>query len=89
MIVPIIGLAAAAALAVVWSSAIPLMAVQIGLLIWLVATPWSFPRLATALGLSQAEPTRLQHRWGRTVTAVVVLCDFAVAVLALSRFRSY
>jgi hypothetical protein len=89
MLVPVLGLVAAAALAVIWSSAIPLMAVQIGLLVWLVASPWSFPRLATALRLGDGEPTRLEHRWGRTVTAVVVLCDFAVAVLALSRFRTY
>ena len=89
MVVPVLGLAAAAGLAVLWSSAIPLMAVQIALLVWLVATPWSFARLATAFGLGDGEPTRLEHKWGRTVTAVVVACDFAVAVLALSRFRAY
>ena len=61
----------------------------LGLLGWLVATPWSFPRLAGALRLRDGEPTRLEHRWGRAVTAVIVLCDFTVAVLALSRFRAY
>jgi hypothetical protein len=89
MLVPLVGLVSAAALAVAWSSAIPLMAVQLGLLGWLVATPWSFPRLAGALRLRDGEPTRLEHRWGRAVTAVIVLCDFTVAVLALSRFRAY
>ena len=89
MIVPLVGLLLAAALAIAWSSAIPLMAVQVALLVWLVATPWSFPRLAGLLHLHEGEPSRLEHRWGRAVTAVVVLCDFAVAVLALSRFRAF
>lgn len=89
MAVPVACLLTAAALAVVWSSAMPLMVVQLALLAWLVSTPWTFPRLSGALHLDRGECTRLEHRWGRVVAAVVVTCDFAVAVLVLSQFRAY
>jgi hypothetical protein len=89
MAVPLTCLVAAGELAVAWSSALPLMLVQLALLAWLVATPWTFPRLSSALHLERGECTRLEHRWGRMVAAVVVACDFAVAVLALSAFRAY
>ncbi|MFI5047275.1 MAG: hypothetical protein ACHQIG_09450 [Acidimicrobiia bacterium] len=89
MAVPLACLLLAGALSVIWSSALPLMLVQLALLGWLIATPWTFPRLSGALHLAHGECTRLEHRWGRVVAAVVVACDFAVAVLALSRFRAY
>ena len=77
------------ALAVAWTSAVPLMVVQLVLLAWLVATPWTFTRLSGVLHVRGAEATRLEHRWGRFVAAVVVVCDFTVAVLALSQFSAY
>ena len=86
--VPLACLIVAGALTVAWSSALPLLAVQVALLAWLVATPWTFPRLSTALRLERGERTRLEHRWGRMVASVVVACDFTVAILALSRFRN-
>jgi len=89
MAVPLSCLVVAAGLAVAWSSAVPLMAVQLALLAWLIATPWTFPRFSTALHLARGECTRLEHRWGRVVAAVVVICDFGVAVLALSQFSAY
>jgi hypothetical protein len=89
VLVPLVCLVAAAALAVVWTSAVPLMVVQLVLLTWLVATPWTFARLSGVLRVRSAEATRLEHRWGRVVAAVVVVCDFAVAVLALSQFTAY
>lgn len=89
MAVPLACLIGAGALSVAWSSALPLMLVQLALLGWLVATPWTFPRLSSVLHLERGECTRLEHRWGRMVAAVVVACDFAVAVLALSAFRAY
>ena len=89
VVVPLACLMLAGVLSVAWSSALPLMLVQLALLGWLVATPWTFPRLSGVLHLERVECTRLEHRWGRVVAAVVVACDFAVAVLALSEFRAY
>ena len=89
VLVPLLCLLAAAGLAVAWGSAVPLMFVQLLLLAWLVATPWTFTRLAGTLHVRAAEATRLEHRWGRFVAAVVVVCDFAVAVIALSQFTPY
>jgi hypothetical protein len=89
VVVPLVCLLAAATLAVAWESAVPLMAVQLLLLGWLVATPWTFDRLAGALRVRPAEATRLEHRWGRFVVGVVVVCDFAVAVIALAQFSAY
>jgi hypothetical protein len=89
MAVPLASLLGAGVLSVAWSSALPLMLVQLALLAWLVATPWTFPRLSVLLHLERGECTRLEHRWGRMVAAVVVACDFAVAVIALSAFRAY
>ena len=89
MLVPLACLLVAASLAITWGSAVPLMVVQLVLLGWLVATPWTFPRVSGALHLARGECTRLEHRWGRVVAAVVVMCDFTVAVLALAQFRSY
>jgi hypothetical protein len=89
VLVPLLCLLAAAGLAVAWASAVPLMIVQLLLLVWLVATPWTFSRLAGTLRIGTAEATRLEHRWGRFVAAVVVVCDFAVAVVALSQFSAY
>ncbi len=89
VLVPLLCLTAAAALAVAWTSAVPLMIVQLLLLGWLVATPWTFSRLSGTLRIRAPEATRLEHRWGRFVAAVVVLCDFAVAVVALSQFSAY
>jgi hypothetical protein len=89
VLAPLLCLVAAAAAAVAWSSAIPLMVVQVGLLGWLVATPWTFVHLAGHAGISEREATRLEHRWGRLVAAVVVTCDFTVAVIALARFSAY
>jgi len=86
--VPLVCLIAAGTLAATWSSVWPLMLVQIALLAWLVATPWTFPRLSAVLHLERGECTRLEHRWGRAVASVVVVCDFAVATLALSGFRT-
>jgi hypothetical protein len=87
--VPLVCLVVAAVLAVAWSSPVPLMVVQLLLLAWLIATPWTFPRVSRMLRLAHNECTRLEHRWGRVVAAVVVTCDFVVAIVALSQFRAY
>lgn len=89
VLVPLACLAAAAALAVAAASVVPLMLVQLLLLGWLVATPWTFGRLAGTLRVAAAEATRLEHRWGRVVASVVVVSDFAVAVIALAQFAAY
>lgn len=89
LLVPLLCLIAAAVLAVAWASAVPLMIVQLLLLGWLVATPWTFSRLSRSLRVRASEATRLEHRWGRFVAAVVVVSDFTVAVVALSQFSTY
>ena len=81
---PIALLSFAAVLAIAWGSALPLMLVQLGLVAWLVSIPWTFGRVAERLGIVATEAARLRHRWSQVVAVVVIVCDFAVAMIALS-----